>query len=245
MSATPKLVVRSDDARQRRWIAVAVAVTWLLSLAAAWWIGAHRLDPSEREARRQRTSRAEQELGIALETAKRRNAVLQRSDQVSTLANRSLQKTLRDKEGELAAIRNEIAFYQRLVGGGAGHGLHVERLAVRPIGRTNAYGFRMLLTRNAPSGETSRGAVTVEVSGAVHGKLSEVGWDQLQQETGATPLVYAFKYFQQLDSSLILPEGFAPDRIVVRARAADGSTVTDSFTWQTALEAGGDENVWQ
>lgn len=245
MTATPKLVVRSDNARQRRWIALALVVGWLVSLAAAWWIGAHRLDPAEREARRQRSSRAEQELGAALETAKRRNAVLQRSDQISTLANRSLQKTLREREGDLAAIRNEIAFYQRLVGGGTGHGLRVPRLAVRPIGRTNAYGFRVLLTRNATTGETSRGAVTVQVNGAVRGKLSELGWDRLQQETGATPLVYAFKYFQELDSSLILPEGFAPDRIVIRARAADGSTVTESFAWQAALEAGGDENVWQ
>lgn len=246
-SATPKLIVRSDNARQRRWLAVAMAVTWLATLASAWWLGAERAAPDlaairERAAGSTRTA---SELGTSIDAAKRRIAVLERSDQVSRLANESLQKTLRVREGDLAKLRDDLAFYQRLVGGETGRTLKVQQLALRPIGHSNAFGFRVLLTRNAQAGETNRGSVTVRVSGAGSGKLVQLEWDRLQQETAATPLVYDFKYFQQLESSLILPAGFEPDRVVVRARASDGSAIEESFAWQAALKAGGDPNVWQ
>ncbi len=247
MSATPKLVVRSDNVRQRRWLAAGLAGAWLATLGLAWWLGGRHAAPDLAAMREHDagTTRVANELGSSMEAAQRRIAVLEQSDQVSRLANESLQKTLRQREGDLAKLRADVAFYQRLVGGDTGRGLKVQELALRPIGRSNAYGFRVLLTRNAQAGETNRGAVTVRVSGAGGGKLLQLEWDRLQQETGATPLVYDFKYFQQLESSLILPAGFEPDRVVVRARANDGKTVEASFAWQAALEAGGDPNVWQ
>lgn len=247
VTAPPRLVVRSDDVRQRRWLAAGLAVAWIASVALAWWLGGRNAAPdlAAIRDRAEGSTRAANELGSSMEVAQRRIAVLEQSDQVSRLANESLQKTLREREGDLAKLRDDVAFYQRLVGGETGRGLKVQELALRPIGRSNAYGFRVLLTRNAQAGETNRGAVTVRVSGAGGGKLMQLEWDRLQQETGATPLVYDFKYFQQLESSLILPVGFEPDRVVVRARASDGKTVEESFAWQAALESGGDPNVWQ
>ncbi len=246
-SATPKLVVRSDDARQRRWIAAGILIAWLASVALAWWLGAQQAAPDLAETRERAagSSRTAGELVTTLDAARRQIAVLERSDQVSRLANESLQETLRTQEGDLAKLRDDLAFFQRLVGGETGRTLKVQRLAVRPIGKSNAFGFRVMLTRNAQAGETNRGSVTLRVSGAGGGKLAELPWDRLQQETGATPLVYDFKYFQQLESSLILPAGFEPDRVVVRARANDGSAIEESFAWQAALEAGGDPDVWQ
>ncbi len=228
-------------------LAVGIALAWLATLALAWWLGAEQAAPDLAAIRESAagSTRTVSELGITMDAAKRRIAVLERSDQVSRLANESLQKTLRVREGDLAKLRDDLAFYQRLVGGETGRALKVQRLALRPIGRSNAFGFRVLLTRNAQAGETNRGAVTVRVSGVGADKLEQLEWDRLQQETAATPLVYDFKYFQQLESSLILPAGFEPDRVVVRARASDGTTVEESFAWQTALKAGGDPDVWQ
>jgi len=247
VSATPRLVVRSDDARQRRWLAVVLFVVWLATMGIVWWLGGRHAAPDleallERDAG---STRSAAEMAVALDTAKRRIAILEQSDRVSRLANESLQKTLRLHESEFASLRDEQAFYERLVGGESGRRLEVQRLALRPIGRSNAFGFRVMLTRNAQAGESSRGSVTLTVSGAGGGKLASLGWDRLQQETGATPLVYEFKYFQQLESSLILPAGFEPDRVMVRARASDGTIIDESFAWQAALEAGGDPDVWQ
>ncbi len=247
MSATPRLVVRSDDARQRRWLAWALLVVWLATLAGAWWLGGRQAAPDLEAilARDAGSTRSAAEMAVALDAAKRRIAILEQSDRVSRLANESLQKTLRLLEAEIASLRDEQAFYQRLVGGESGRALEVQRLALRPIGRSNAFGFRVLLTRNAKTGESSRGSVTLTVSGAGGGKLASLGWDRLQQETGATPLVYEFKYFQQLESSLILPDGFEPDRVMVRARASDGTVIDESFAWQAALKTGGDPDVWK
>lgn len=247
MSATPRLVVRSDDARQRRWLAAVLFVVWLATLGLAWWLGGRQAAP-DLEAIRERdagSTRSVAEMATALDAAKRRIAILEQSDRVSRLANESLQKTLRQRETDIASLRDEQAFYQRLVGGESGRRLKVQRLALRPIGRSDAFGFRVLLTRNAQAGETSRGSVTLTVSGAGAGKLASLEWDRLQQETGATPLVYEFKYFQQLESSLILPAGFEPDRVMVRARASDGTIIDESFAWQAALDAGGNPDVWQ
>jgi hypothetical protein len=45
------------------------------------------------------------------------------------------------------------------------------------------------------------------------GKLARIGWDELHQKQGAPAQAYSFRYFQQLEGSVILPAGFVPQRV--------------------------------
>ena len=66
------------------------------------------------------------------------------------------------------------------------------------------------------------------VEGVRKGKLERVKWDELLQKQGAPPKAFSFRYFQQLEDSIMLPPGFTPQRVKVSLSGG----VEQSFPWQ-------------
>ena len=85
----------------------------------------------------------------------------------------------------------------------------------------------------------------LEVDGVRGAKLSALGWKDLKQDQQAAPIKFQFKYFQQLDGSLMLPDGFQPNRVTVSAKSEGGEEVRQAFAWRDALAAGASSDVWQ
>jgi hypothetical protein len=57
-----------------------------------------------------------------------------------------------------------------------------------------------------------------------------VKWDTLQQTPGAAGQKYTFRYFQRLGGSIVLPQGFTPQRVKVALRG-QGANVDAAFAW--------------
>ena len=245
----PQLVVKHHDPRRSRMVTIGLGLVWLASLAAAWQIGANYAAPRLGSVK-ERMKVAEsglQETSAELEAAKERLAVIERSDQVSRTANESLQDSLREREEEITALRADLAFYQRLVGGRsqARQGLTVHGVAVKPIGRSGGHALRVTLTQNLKKGAVNQGSVEVTLEGVQDKSLRTLTWSELTQHENPIPMSFSFKYFQQLDGSLMLPEGFTPNRIVVAVKSQGGERAEQSFPWNEALASGEDSDVWQ
>ena len=76
-------------------------------------------------------------------------------------------------------------------------------------------------------------------------KLVTLGWKELVQDQAATPLSFSFKYFQQLDGNLVLPDGFTPSRVRVVVKSKGGEQTEQAFAWDEALAAGENDDVRQ
>lgn len=244
----PQLVVKSHDPRRARLIVLIVVGLWLMTNGLAWHLGGHGLGGND-DAVRARLIEAESTLASArteLEAAQQRVSVLERSDQVSRTANEALQATLREREEELAALRADLAFYQRLVGGRAPRqGLTVHALQLEPIGDSGAYAFKLTLTQNLKKGALTEAQATLALDGVQGQQLTTLSWPQLVQNEQAPPLAFAFKYFQQVDGSVMLPDGFVPNRVRVVVKSTGGDTVERSFEWSEAAKAGENDDVRQ
>jgi hypothetical protein len=55
---------------------------------------------------------------------------------------------------------------------------------------------------------------------------------------------YGFKYFQQVSGTIILPVGFAANRVIVRAEG-EGGRVEQEFPWKDAIKGEESDNVPQ
>ncbi len=175
---------------------------------------------------------------------KMRIAVLERSEQVAKAALVELQQTLRDREEEIAGVRADLAFYGRLVGGAKREGLAVHALSLKPVPDSRAWNFSATLTQNFKRGPETRGKLTLSVSGIRNGALETLEWKDLGQKSENAGIEYAFKYFQQIEGTIMLPEGFEPNR--VRASADGDSGRSDQeFSWNDAAKAEETENVRQ
>lgn len=210
-------------------LAYALLAVFLAALAfggwGLWTVFAPRPDDARAQlaTQRDRIARLEQQA-----------TTLARSDQVSREANRDLQRTLAERDEEIAGLRADVAFYERFVGSTAQrHGLAVHQLRMTPQ-PGGAWHFVATLTQNLSRGAVNDGRLTVSLEGSRKGRMEKLDWAQLRQQPNAPGVEYSFKYFQQVQGDVIVPPGLQPVRVVVRLAPARGEPVEQSFTWAEA-----------
>jgi hypothetical protein len=206
---------------------VFAGVAWLLTVAATWWLASSLSGPAPAAA----ITGALAPPGAAdkeLRALRQQVATLKRSDQISRNANIGLQGTLAEREEEISGLRADVDFYERLVGStGQRQGLRVHEASFAPeAGGT--WHYTVTLTQNLNRGAISKGGMRFSVEGVRAGKLQTVKWDELLQKPGAPAKAFSFRYFQQLEDSIMLPPGFTPQRVKVSLSGG----VEQSFPWQ-------------
>ncbi|MDG2519263.1 DUF6776 family protein [Lysobacter soli] len=209
-----------------------VAVALFFGLWGAWRVFAPAPDsPQAQLENRERETRSQRR---QIEQLEQRVATLSRSDQISRDANRDLQSTLAERDEEIAGLRADVAFYERLVGSTAQRrGLAVHSLRLQPQNDT-AWHFTGTLTQNLNRGAVSTGQLTLAIEGTRAGKLEKLTWPVLRQQANAPGMTYSFKYFQQVEGDIFLPPGFTPVRVAVRLAPRSGAPIEQSFTWADA-----------
>lgn len=172
--------------------------------------------------------------GADAEALTQQVATLRRSDQISREANAALQKTLAERDEEIAGLRADVAFYERLVGATAQRrGLSVHELRLVPQ-TGGVWQFTGTLTQNLSRDAVSDGTMTLAIEGSQDGALRRLDWATLRQSPNAPGVPYSFKYFQQLEGEVFLPTGFTPARVTVRLTPRGGAVVEHSVGWADA-----------
>lgn len=215
----------------RGWLLV-IAALWVLSLIGVWyWTNTHaapNLAHADRTVGEQGRQLEENEK--ELKQARQLLATLRRSEQISRNANIELQSTLSDRDEEIEGLRADVAFYERLVGATAQRrGLNVHDIQFEPeAGGT--WHFTATVTQNLNRGAISQGNMKFSVEGISSGRLKTVPWENLVQKSDMGGKPYSFRYFQELEGSVLLPAGFTPQRVKVLLRGNNGQA-DQVFPW--------------
>lgn len=224
------VVPRRASDRVRRW---AVRLGWPLSLLALWGWMAWRAEPALTALRAEHGEllTVHAELRADLESAKQQVATLSRSEQISRAANVEVQETLAERDEEIAALRADVAFYERLVGAtGQRRGLSVHAAEFQPEAG-GSWRYTLTLTQNLNRGAISAGRLRFAVEGVAGGVLKTIDWDALRQADNAPGQAYSFRYFQKLEGSIVLPADFTPQRVRVTLEGG-GGPVEATVPWQ-------------
>jgi len=220
----------------------ALAVAWLVSLLLVGWLAARYASPDaggwrERLRQSERTVAAQR---AQIEELRQRQATLEASDKISRAANTEVQASLAERDEEIAGLRADVAFYERLVGATSqrkGLNAHSVEFSAEAAG---TWQYSVVLTQNLNRGAISQGQMRFSVEGVKGGKLATVSWDELHQRRDVPGQAYSFRYFQRLDGSVMLPKDFTPQRVRVSLTGPGGSA-TQTFDWKLAGNGRGEQ----
>lgn len=215
---------------RRHWIrgalwAIAVVVVFALGVAVGRGLGL----PNGLQARARRLTA--------------QNAVLQdrvqgqqQQLQTQSTALAALRQSLASRDSELQKLRQEQAFYTKLIGlDGDRSGLGVHNVALTPVSGTDAWNFMATLINTAENADTARGTLTIAVEGVRNGELVTLSWPDLAGSNAREGVPFAFKFFQQVRGSFVLPEGFVPNRLTITLHPRGATAITRKLEWNEAL----------
>jgi len=197
-------------------LVVTVTVAAVL-LFVVWQLAAARVVPENRELQEQVRFLSGELLTLKkrMEQTKARLIVLEQEAEVLRQANRLLQEHESDRQAEMGSLQSELDFFRRLAGtGGSQSGLDIYRVDINPTGSDRVFQFVLTLTQNIRRASIISGQARIEIEGTMDDQPVTLGWLQISDAETAEP-TFRFKYFQQIEGYLALPEGFSPTRLIV------------------------------
>lgn len=167
-----------------------------------------------------------------MEQLRERQVVLEQETAIMRKANRLLRENESVHQAELGRLQSKLDFYRMLSGtGGTQEGLGIYRAEIIPTESERVFQFILTLTQNIRRAAIITGRVRIDVEGTLEDRPVTLYWSQVSD--GETPEpAFRFKYFQQVEGYLTLPDGFSPTRLLVNLEAkGQRKPVVRNYNW--------------
>lgn len=157
---------------------------------------------------------------------------------VDTKAYADVEKNLADLQAQVLKHREQLTFYRGIVSPEDGiGGLRVQRFQVLPNGPEHHYRLRLVLVQSMRQEAVVSGAVIVQIEGVRNNRPVQLALPQAGVTTRADgQLPFQFRYFQNIEQDIVLPDGFEPRAVNVEVRSARLAPVRESYPWQVQAE---------
>ncbi len=151
-------------------------------------------------------------------------------------AYKVVEASLGDLQRKIQEQRDAIDFYRGIISpADGGRGLRVQDLKLTEGVNDRQYHIKLVLVQVMQHDRSVKGEVNVSLDGIQDGVETTYAMEQLLPPDADSSWPFAFRYFQDFERQLLLPEGFRPQRIniEVRSRTKSVASVEQSFLWQT------------
>ncbi len=145
-----------------------------------------------------------------------------------------VERTLGELQAQVLRQSEELTFYRGIVAPADGiGGLRIQRLEVLPGASDRHFRLRVVLVQAMRQDAIIAGFVGIDIQGALNASpislsLSEMGGSSA--DAGRLP--FSFRYFQNIEQDVMLPDGFEPLAINVEVRSGRQPAVRQAFPWQ-------------
>jgi hypothetical protein len=233
----PKVVIRTY-APQRAWIvgaaltAIAVVGGYLLFEYGRSRAGFDQLGALRERAELRREIRVRDQTIRELRRESAELATL-RSSQARERAE--VARTIGELQAEVAKQSQQLAFYQGIVVQGANAAeAKVQQLRVATGSAPGRFVVRFTLVQSGRPDRNISGRVLLTVEGEQSAAPAVLDMAALFGDR-AFELPFSFRYFENLDPEIVIPDGFRPERVIVELRSSRREVVpvSQTFVWDT------------
>ena len=187
----------------------------------------------ERRAYEERIDGLEDEISALKEQV----ALLETHRDIDREAYREVEASLTELQAKIQEQRDAIAFYRGIVSPADGNkGLRVQDLKLTRGKNEREYNIRLVLVQALKHDRKVSGNVNLTIEGEVDGVEKAYSYAELLPDEADAAWAFSFRYFQDFNRQVVLPDGFTPQRVnvEVKSRTRSISSIEESFTWATS-----------
>lgn len=234
-----RLVVRPHRPLRNGILYTVIAVAIVTMVLGAFEFGRSRGGYDSTEASRLQGSmqREIDTLNKLNRELRERIALLERSSEIDREAREEVQSNLASMQDEVLELREELAFYRGIVSPeDAQAGLRIQSFRLTPGPDSELFHYRLVLIQAIKHDRRASGEIDVMVHGVQDGEPQAHALSALV-EGNSDAMRYSFKYFQDFQGDIRLPDSFTPARveIVVRPSGRGAETIRQSLEWSQAV----------
>jgi hypothetical protein len=225
-----KLVVRSHTPRRRAVLLGLAVLSALGVLYAVFELGRYdagfRVVDSVRgafsaSARIRNLEKENERLRTQLEAAE----VARRVDEEGY---KQVNRNLGDMQSQIARLKQDLSFYRGLVQPDSVIHVKVQQMQIVPETVPGQFRLKFVLMQTGKPDTVVAGSAAITVDGLLRGKPSGLSFGQVAPNRRVS-LAYSFRYFQDYDEPIQLPQGFEPTRVGVEIRSGKDRDLSHSF----------------
>jgi len=169
----------------------------------------------------------------------RRATMLERNSRIDDDASSQIKESLASAQNEVLELKKELSFYKSIVAPEQGD----RSLAIQTIqlnrNDDGAYHYKIMVSQRGRNDLFARGTIDVTIEGVEKGQPKTLTLASVSN-VKKSPLKFGFKYFQNFEGDLVLPEAFQADSLRVKVKPNTGKikALDEQFAWSD-LTAGG------
>ena len=176
---------------------------------------------------------------IAVETKnldlRRQVALLDRTSVMDQRATEEVQETVLGLRDRIAQLEQDVVYYRQVVSAETEDtGLVISQLDIDATREMNRYRYKLVLRQQDADGDTFlTGHVKINLVGSQGEEQKILSLRDLSAEQDQLDIRLRFKYFQNIEGELVLPENFIPDRLQVAAVSMEPveKSINQNFSW--------------
>jgi Family of unknown function (DUF6776) len=164
-------------------------------------------------------------------------ALLQTHRDIDREAYKDVEESLTALQAKIQEQTDAIAFYRGIVSPEDGTaGLRVQDLKLTRGNAERAYNVRLVLVQSLQHDRKVSGDVNLSVVGDLGGTPTTYEYSQLAPGERQSDWAFSFRYFQDFEREIVLPDGFTPERITVEVHSKTRSidSIERTYSWETS-----------
>jgi len=168
---------------------------------------------------------------------KQQIALLETHRDIDREAYKEVEVSLTELQAKIQEQKDAIAFYRGIVSPADGSkGLRVQDLKLTRGKTEREYNIRLVLVQALQHDRKVSGNVNLTIDGNLDGVEKTYSYAELLPDESEPAWPFSFRYFQNFDRQVVLPDGFTPQRvnIEVQSRTRSIASIEESFSWDTS-----------
>ena len=164
-------------------------------------------------------------------------ALLETHRDIDRAAYKDVETSLNALQEKIQEQTDAIAFYRGIVSPADGSaGLRVQDMRLSRGPSERAYNVRLVLVQSLKHDKKVSGDVSLNVTGEEGGVAATYTFSELSPADSGASWPFSFRYFQDFDKEIVLPDGFTPEEITIEVRSKTRSigSIEESYAWTTS-----------